>query len=101
MGVHGTVRDAKDDEKTAHLWALPGASDRLKLFSADLMRGGFDDAIYGCDRVFHVASPLPVGKGVEDPENIVIRPAVEGTINVLRACKNAGVKSVVVTSTMS
>lgn len=33
--------------------------DRLKLFRADLaVDGSFDDAVMGCDLVFHVATPL-------------------------------------------
>lgn len=100
--VHGTVRDANDAKKTAHLSELPGAAERLKLFSADLLREeGFRTAFAGCRAVFHVASPLPMGKGVEDPDNLVIRPAVEGVRNVLQACKVTGVGTVVVTSSMS
>ncbi len=30
--VHGTVRDPANTAKVAHLWAMPGAKDRLKLF---------------------------------------------------------------------
>lgn len=47
--------------------------------------------------MIHVASPFPA----ESPKNEdeVIKPAVEGTKNVLEACVNAGcVKRVVVTS---
>jgi nucleoside-diphosphate-sugar epimerase len=99
--VRGTVRDAGDSGKTSHLWALPGAKEQLKLFSADLLDSNFEMALAGCDGVFHVASPLPMGKGIEDPENLVIKPAVEGTLNVLRACKKQHVKTVVMTSSMS
>ena len=30
--VRGTVRDPSNAAKNAHLWALPGAKERLKLF---------------------------------------------------------------------
>eukprot|EP00931_Biecheleriopsis_adriatica_P073300 TRINITY_DN47611_c0_g1_i1.p1 TRINITY_DN47611_c0_g1~~TRINITY_DN47611_c0_g1_i1.p1 ORF type:complete len:327 (-),score=65.76 TRINITY_DN47611_c0_g1_i1:214-1194(-) len=100
--VRGTVRDAGNEERTRHLLNLPGATERLQLFSAELMKAGsFDEAVSGCDGVFHAASPLPMGKGAEDPENIVIKPAVEGTMNVLRSCLKAEVLSVVLTSSMS
>lgn len=100
--VRGTVRDAANEEKTAHLNALPGAAERLALFSAELQSAGsYDEACVGCDGVFHVASPLPAGKGAADPENLVLRPAVEGTKNVLRAAHKAGIKHFVVTSSMS
>eukprot|EP00933_Yihiella_yeosuensis_P032118 TRINITY_DN2569_c3_g1_i1.p1 TRINITY_DN2569_c3_g1~~TRINITY_DN2569_c3_g1_i1.p1 ORF type:complete len:281 (-),score=53.70 TRINITY_DN2569_c3_g1_i1:145-987(-) len=83
--------------------ALEGATERLKLFSAGLQDpGAFDAPIAGCDAVFHVASPLPVGKGSEDPENVVLRPAIEGTENALQAClKTPSLKVLVLTSSMS
>jgi hypothetical protein len=45
---------------------MPGASQRLKLFKADLLTdGAFDEAIADCDVVIHTASPyqLDVPKG--------------------------------------
>jgi len=49
-----------------HLLDMPGASQRLKLFKADLLAAGaFDEAIAHCDVVIHTASPyqLDVPKG--------------------------------------
>ena len=48
--------------------------------------------------MIHVASPFPLDSPVDEME--VIRPAVEGTTNVLEACANTkgGVKRVVLTS---
>jgi hypothetical protein len=47
---------------------LPGARDRLKLVSADLFKqGSFDQAVDGCDGVFHTASPV-FEKNVTDPQ---------------------------------
>ncbi|CAE8721458.1 unnamed protein product [Polarella glacialis] len=47
--VHGTVRDAKSAESTAHLRSLPGAAERLRLFSAELLKqGSYDEAVAGC-----------------------------------------------------
>lgn len=78
--VHGTVRDATNTRKVAHLLALPGA-ERLTLFSAELMQdSSYDEAVRGCEVVFHMASPLEPGKGFEDPEALVVAPAVEGRI---------------------
>ena len=48
------------DAKNAHLAAMDGAADRLRLFRADLLDYcSVAAAIAGCDGVFHVASPLP------------------------------------------
>lgn len=48
------------DPKNAHLMALDGAGERLRLFKADLLdRASVAPAVAGCDGVFHVASPVP------------------------------------------
>jgi nucleoside-diphosphate-sugar epimerase len=55
-------------EKSKHLLQLPGASDNLKLVAANLLeQGGFDEAVQGCDGVFHTASPY-FTKNVTDPQ---------------------------------
>lgn len=42
-------------------------SDRLRLFRADLNEeGSFNEAVKGCDGVFHVATPMEFGVAVED-----------------------------------
>ena len=47
--VHATMRDVTNEEKVGHLKALPGASERLFLFSAALgVPGAFDAALSGC-----------------------------------------------------
>jgi nucleoside-diphosphate-sugar epimerase len=57
----------------------------LELFEADLLKPEtLAAAIEGCDYVVHVASPIPV-KQPKD-ENLLIRPAVDGTLAVLKAC---------------
>ena len=55
-----------------------------------------DKAIAGVDYVVHTASPLPIQ--VPEDEQVVIKPAVEGTLAVLRAAHKHKVKRVVVTS---
>lgn len=92
------MRSVANPAKTAHLKALPGAADRLKLFEADLLKAGsFDEALAGCSECHHTASPF-FNDGVTDAELQLIRPAMEGTLNVLGSCKKNDVRTIVVTS---
>ncbi|KAJ9170686.1 hypothetical protein P3X46_018778 [Hevea brasiliensis] len=99
--VIGTVRDPGNEKKLAHLRKLEGAKERLQLVKANLMEmGSFDDAIFGCQGVFHTASPV-LGPS-SDPKAEILEPAVGGTLNVLRSCeKNPFLKRVVLTSSSS
>ncbi|KAJ0900650.1 putative cinnamoyl-CoA reductase [Helianthus annuus] len=98
--VHGTVRNPMD-EKYGHLKKLEKASEKLKLFKADLLDyESIRAAIVGCDGVFHTASPVPP-TSVPDPEVELIKPAVDGTLNVLKACCEVNVKKVVYVSSVA
>ncbi|KAL5976083.1 hypothetical protein ACLOJK_020413 [Asimina triloba] len=98
--VNATVRDPADNKKVGCLLDLRGLGD-LKLFKADLSEdGSFDEAINGCDFVFHVATPVAFKS--EDPENDMIKPSIKGVLNVLKSCaKLKTVKRVVYTSSVS
>ncbi len=72
------------------------ADERLGFVVADLTTdGGWDAACAGCDYVLHVASPLGTAPG--GPQGF-IDAARGGTLRVLRAAMDAGVKRVVMTS---
>ncbi|XP_059643703.1 tetraketide alpha-pyrone reductase 1 [Cornus florida] len=100
--VIGTVRDPGNNKKLSHLWSLEGAKERLQLVKADLMEeGSFDDAIMGCEGVFHTASPVLRWLS-SDPKAEILTPAIEGTLNVMRSCKkNPSLKRIVLTSSSS
>jgi dihydroflavonol-4-reductase len=75
------------------------APERLSFFTADLTGDeGWREAATGCDYVLHVASPLSTS--VPKDENEMIIPARDGTLRVLRAARDAGVKRAVVTSSL-
>ncbi|KAG9445403.1 hypothetical protein H6P81_016743 [Aristolochia fimbriata] len=89
-------------EETTHLTSLPGASERLQIFEADLNEPeSFAPAINGCTGVFHVAHPTITDPN--DPVDSVIKTSVEGTLGILQACVNSRhtVKRVVYTSSLS
>jgi dihydroflavonol-4-reductase len=101
FAVIGTVRNPDDTESTAHLWALPGAAERLSLVGADLnSAGAFDDYVDDVDYVLHMASPFQMT--VSDPARDLVEPAVEGTRAMLNACaRSSRIKRVVLTSSMA
>uniref|UniRef100_A0A914D537 NAD-dependent epimerase/dehydratase domain-containing protein n=1 Tax=Acrobeloides nanus TaxID=290746 RepID=A0A914D537_9BILA len=84
--VRGTVRSLKNKEKVQPLRNLGYARERLELVEADLLESNsWPKAVDSCDYVLHVASPFQL---VAD-EN-TIKTAVEGTLNVLKACSKYG-----------
>ncbi|XP_031488296.1 cinnamoyl-CoA reductase 1-like isoform X3 [Nymphaea colorata] len=98
--VHGTVRDP-DDKKNEHLKLQGNSCGKLQLFKADLLNyPEMSAAITGCEGVFHVASPLPA-HAVHDPQKEVIDPAVTGTLNVVKASKENGIRRVVIVSSVA
>src|SRR6202044_788789 len=69
-------------------------------YAADLEKdAGWAEAVQGYEFVMHVASPLPAAVPKNEDELIV--PAREGTLRVLRAARDAGVKRVVLTSSFA
>ncbi len=98
--VRGTVRDL-GTAKVAHLRALAQRTGRsLELVEARLdADAGWAQAVDGCAYVWHVASPNPPALPKDEDE--LIRPAVEGTLRVLRAAAASGtVRRVVLTSSI-
>jgi dihydroflavonol-4-reductase len=73
---------------------------RLTFVELDLEKdSGWESALKGIDVLMHTASPFPLTSPKD--ENDLIRPAVEGTLRALRAAKNAGVKRVILTSSVA
>mmetsp|Transcript_22764 Transcript_22764/g.25343 ORF Transcript_22764/g.25343 Transcript_22764/m.25343 type:complete len:334 (+) Transcript_22764:71-1072(+) len=94
--VRGTVRSVKNENKVKHL----AKYTTLELFEADLLQQkSFAKAFSGCTYVIHVASPFQLL--VSDPQKELVDPAVNGTVNVLTAARDAGVSRVVLTSSIA
>ncbi|PJZ67984.1 epimerase [Leptospira wolffii] len=100
--VRTTVRNAKREEDVKALLRQGGweSEDGLSFFLADLEKDeGWAQATKGCDYVLHVASPFP--PSVPKHEDELIIPAREGTLRVLKASRDSGVKRVVITSSFA
>ena len=101
--VRGTVRSLKNESKVAPLRKLVNnPKHELELVEADLLdEKSWLDAVRGCTYVLHTASPFPNEAPAD--ENELITPAVNGTLNVLKACvqDDSIVKRVVLTSSVA
>jgi len=98
--VRGTVRSLANKSSYDFLYNLvPEKNSNLELVEADLSnKASWGPATKGTPYVFHVASPIPQ-EGSPKTEEFYIKPAIEGTMNVLEAALENGVKKVVLTST--
>ncbi len=76
---------------------LHDIDDKLTFIETDLLKdANWGEAVIDCTYVLHVASPIAATMP-KDP-NEMIRPAVDGTLRVLQAARDAGLKRVVLTS---
>lgn len=109
--VNATLRDASDESKTRHLQALPGAAERLTLFSADMSdTHSFNDAMQGADGVF-IACLAPIYHGpdgtpateMDDEQGWreIILPIADGCLAIMQAAARAGTRNAVICSSTS
>ncbi|AES79922.1 Vestitone reductase [Medicago truncatula] len=87
--VNTTIRaDPERKRDVRFLTNLPGASEKLHFFNADLSNpDSFAAAIEGCVGIFHTASPIDFA--VSEPEEIVTKRTVDGALGILKACVNS------------
>ena len=103
--VRASVRNAAKAAEvraamSAHLPAGFDLDGKLSFVELDLESdGGWGDAIKGVDVLIHSASPFPIASPKHEDE--IIRPAVDGTLRALKAAHSAGVKRVVLTSSVA
>ena len=108
--VAGTLRDSADPEKAGALRALPNAGN-LTLYSGDMsIPGAFDEALAGADCVY-IASLIPTyfaadgtpARELDDERGYeeIVRPTLDGCLNILRSAAAAGVGNAVICSSTS
>ncbi len=96
--VRGTLRTpARETHIRQILNQYVDVGDKLEFVTADLLKDeGWDEAVTGCEFVFHTASPFPLE--LPKDENDLLIPAVDGLKRLLKAAAANGVKRVVLTS---
>ena len=101
--VRGTIRsEAKAKQVRETVSGIVGADAmaRLELVEADILDDkGWSEAMAGVSAVMHVATVI---RGDEPrDQSLVIRPALEGTERILKATLAAGIKRIIITSSIA
>ena len=89
--VRAVVRSAEKEQGLRDAFTKEGDHERLEFVVVEdlIKEGSFDEAVKGVDAIVHVASPLPSQSAEEDPNN-TIKPAVQGSLNVLNSALKHG-----------
>jgi nucleoside-diphosphate-sugar epimerase len=97
--VRATVRSLEREGEVRAAVGRGAADDSgLEVVAAELTADeGWAAAMAGCEEVHHVASPMIQS---DDPDEVIV-PARDGTLRVLRAARDAGVRRVVMTSSFA
>ena len=92
--VRAVVR-APIEAKAEHLLSFPDAAERLQVVKGDLLTpNGYDAAFDGAAAIVHTAAVVEVLDS-SNPEDRIVKPAVQGTQNVIDAARLAGVSRIV------
>ncbi len=99
--VRTTVRSlAREAAVRAAIGTVVDPQDRLSFHAADLTSdAGWDAAAAGCAFLLHVASPISISPP-RNPDELIV-PARDGTRRAVGAALRAGVKRVVLTSSVA
>ena len=97
--VKGSLRSMSRENEVRESVKKEVADDNLEFCKLDLMSDdGWGSCASDCNYMIHLASPFIVGEPKN--ENELIKPATEGTMRALNAAKKAGIKKVVLTSSI-
>ena len=97
--VKGSLRSMNRENEVREAVRKEVSDNNLEICELDLLNDdGWDSAASECEYMLHLASPFIVGEPKSEDE--LIRPAKEGTMRALKAAKKAGVKKIVLTSSI-
>ena len=99
--VKGSLRNMnRQQEVIEALSKHVDTKDKLEFCQLDLLiDDGWDDAMIGCEYLMHIASPFIMTEPKNEDD--LIKPAKEGTLRALKSAQKAGVKRVVLTSSIA
>ena len=98
--VKGSLRNLDREDEVRSSIKKEVADDNLEFCKLNLLSDdGWEDAMQGCDYLLHMASPFITYEPKNEDD--LIRPAKEGTLRALKFAKDAGVKKVVLTSSVA
>lgn len=102
LGAAVTVIDDLSNSDAAHVAELMDLEpSRVRFVHASILeRGALDEAVASCEFVFHLAALGSVPRSVEDPTRTWLVNAT-GTMRVLEAARNAGVRRLVYSASSS
>ena len=98
--IRGTIREGTTDEHMAPIKAAIGkAYDDIEIVKAEMTEeASISNSIKGSTYVIHHAAPYFFNNKTLDE---LVRPSVEGTLSVMRACTDNNVKRLVATSSIA
>ena len=97
--VKGSLRSMNRENEVREAVRKEVPDNNLEICELDLLNDkGWDSAASECKYMLHLASPFIVGEPRTEGE--LIRPAREGTMRALKAAKKAGIKKIVLTSSI-
>ncbi len=98
--VRGSLRSLDRADEVCAAIATKAPVDDLSFVTLNLSSdAGWDEAMQGCEFVQHIASPFPNAEPSHEDELII--PARDGAMRAMQAAAKAGVKRVVLTSSMA
>ncbi|KAF8877440.1 hypothetical protein BD779DRAFT_1663913 [Infundibulicybe gibba] len=98
--ARGVVRSEHKADYIRELFSEYGDKFEMVVVEDITEEGAFDEAVKGVDAIEHTASPVIMD--ADDPQ-ILIKPAVKGTIGILRSALKSGsaLKRIVITSSIA